>query len=73
MRRNTREKEIATDINVKSSDAGIKIKSSGTLSCNYKDVIKDELGELRDKIAAIEDNGQPFSKRHRKISVKVYV
>ena len=73
MRRKTREKEIATDINVKSSDAGIKIKSSDTLSCNYKDAIKDELSELKDKIAVIEDNRQPFSKRHRKISVKVYI
>lgn len=69
MRRKTREKEIATDINVKSSDAGIKIKSSDTLSCT----IKDELSELKDKIAVIEDNRQPFSKRRRKISVKVYV
>ena len=66
MRRKTREKEIATDINIKSSDA---------LICNYRDAVtvKDELSELKDKIAVIEDNRQPFSKRHRKISVKVYV
>lgn len=64
MRRKTKEKEIAT---------GIKIKSSDTLSCNYKDAIKDELSELKDKIAAIEDDKQPSSKHRRKISVKVYV
>ena len=64
MRQKTREKEIVTDINVKSSD---------TLSCNYKDTIKDELSELKDKIAAIEDDRQPSSKHRRKISVKVYV
>lgn len=66
MKQKTREKEIATDINIKSSD---------TLICNYKDAItvKDELSELKDKIAAIEGNRQPSSKRRRKISVKVYV
>lgn len=57
----------------KETAADIKIKSSDTLSCNYKDAIKDELSELKDKIAVIEDNRQPFSKRHRKISVKVYI
>lgn len=64
MRRKTKEKEIATDI---------KIKSSDTLSNNYKDAIRDELSELKDKIAAIKGDRQPSSKRRRKISVKVYV
>lgn len=75
MGRKTREKEIATDINVKSSDAGINIKSSDVLIYNYKNAVtvKDELSELKDKIAAIEGDRQPSSKRHRKISVKVYV
>lgn len=63
MGRRTKEKE----------DADINIKSSDTLSCNYKDAIKDELSELKDKIAAIEGDRQPSSKRRRKISVKVYV
>ena len=65
MKQKTREKE----------DADINIKSSDSLIYNYKDVVtvKDELSELKDKIAVIEDNRQPFSKRHRKISVKVYV
>ena len=72
MGQRTREKEDA-DINVKSSNASIKIKSSDTLSCNYKDAIKDELSGLKDKIAAIEDDRQPSSKHRRKISVKVYV
>ena len=64
MRRKTREKEIT----------GINIKSSDSLIYNYKDVVtvKDELSELKNKIAAIEDDRQPFSKRRRKISVKVY-
>ena len=65
MRRKTKEREIA----------GINIKSSDSLIYNYKDVVtvKDELSELKDKIAAIEDNRQPSSKHCRKISVKVYV
>ena len=65
MRRKTKERETE----------GINIKSSDALICNYKNAItvKDELSELKDKIAVIEDNRQPFSKRHRKISVKVYV
>ena len=65
MGRKTIEKEIA----------GINIKSSDSLIYNYKDVVtvKDELSELKDKIAAIEDNRQPSSKHRRKISVKVYV
>ena len=66
MGRQTKERETAADINIKSSDA---------LICNYRDAVtvKDELSELKDKIAAIEDDRQPSSKRHRKISVKVYV
>ena len=54
---------------------GINIKSSDALICNYKNAItvKDELSELKDKIAAIEDNRQPSSKHRRKISVKIYV
>lgn len=65
MKQKTREKEIA----------GINIKSSDSLIYNYKDVVtvKDELSELKDKIAAIEGDRQPSSKRRRKISVKVYV
>ena len=65
MKQKTREKEIA----------GINIKSSDSLIYNYKDVvtIKDELSELKDKIAAIEGDRQPSSKRRRIISVKVYV
>ena len=65
MKQKTREKEIA----------GINIKSSDSLIYNYKDVVtvKDELSELKDKIAAIEDNRQPSSKHGRKISVKIYV
>ena len=65
MGRKTKEREIA-DINIKSSDS---------LIYNYKDVVtvKDELSELKDKIAAIEDNRQPSSKHRRQISVKVYV
>ena len=66
MRLKTREKEIATDINIKSSDS---------LIYNYKDVVtvKDELSELKNKIAAIEGDRQPSSKRRRIISIKVYV
>ena len=62
MKQKTREKEIAS----------INIKSSDSLIYNYKDAVtvKDE---LKDKIAAIEGNRQPFSKRRRIISVKVYV
>ena len=62
MKQKTREKEIAS----------INIKSSDSLIYNYKDAVtvKDE---LKDKIAAIEDNRQPSSKHRRKISVKVYV
>ena len=65
MKQKTREKEIA----------GINIKSSDSLIYNYKDVVtvKDELSELKNKIAAIEGNRQPSSKRRRIISVKVYV
>ena len=65
MKQKTREKEIA----------GINIKSSDSLIYNYKDVVtvKDELSELKNKIAAIEGDRQPSSKRRRKISVKVYV
>ena len=65
MKQKTREKEIA----------GINIKSSDSLIYNYKDVVtvKDELSELKDKIAAIEGDRQPSSKRRRIISVKVYV
>ena len=65
MKQKTREKEIA----------GINIKSSDSLIYNYKDVVtvKDELSELKDRIAAIEDDRQPSSKRRRIISVKVYV
>lgn len=47
--------------------------SPNVLSNNYKDAIKDELSELKDKIAAIEDDRQPSSKHRRIISVKVYV
>lgn len=47
--------------------------SHSVLSNNYKDAIIDELNELKDKIAAIEGDRQPSSKRRRKISVKVYV
>ena len=66
MGRKTKERETAADINIKSSDA---------LIYNYRDTvtINDELSELKDKIAAIEDNRQPSSKHRRKISVKVYV
>lgn len=55
--------------------AGINIKSSNSLIYNYKDAVtvKDELSELKDKIAAIEGDRQPSSKRRRIISVKVYV
>ena len=62
MKQKTREKEIAS----------INIKSSDSLIYNYKDAVtvKDE---LKDKIAAIEGNRQPSSKRRRIISVKVYV
>lgn len=65
MKQKTREKETA----------GINIKSSDSLIYNYKNIVtvKDELSELKDKIAAIEDNRQPSSKHRRKISVKVYV
>ena len=65
MKQKTREKEIA----------GINIKSSDSLIYNYKDVVtvKDELSELKNKIAAIEGDRQPSSKRRRIISVKVYV
>ena len=65
MKQKTREKEIA----------GINIKSSDSLIYTYKDVVtvKDELSELKNKIAAIEGNRQPSSKRRRIISVKVYV
>ena len=65
MKQKTREKEIA----------GINIKSSDSLIYNYKDVVtvKDELSELKNKIAAIEGDRQPLSKHRRKISVKVYV
>ena len=65
MKQKTREKEIA----------GINIKSSDSLIYNYKDVVtvKDELSELKNKIAAIKDDRQPSSKRRRIISVKVYV
>ena len=66
MRRKTKERETAADINIKSSDA---------LICNYRDAVtvEDELGELKYKIAAIEDDRQPSSKHRRIISVKVYV
>ena len=47
--------------------------SHSVLSNNYKDAIKDELSELKDRIAAIEGNRQPSSKHRRIISVKVYV
>lgn len=47
--------------------------SHSVLSNNYKDAIRDELSELEDKIAAIEGDRQPSSKRRRIISVKVYV
>lgn len=47
--------------------------SHSVLSNNYKDAIRDELNELKDKIAAIEGDRQPSSKRRRIISVKVYV
>ena len=47
--------------------------SHSVLSNNYKDAIRDELSELKDKIAAIEGDRQPSSKRRRIISVKVYV
>ena len=65
MKQKTREKEIA----------GINIKSSDSLIYNYKDVVtvKDELSKLKNKIAAIEGDRQPSSKRRRIISVKVYV
>ena len=65
MKQKTREKEIA----------GINIKSSDSLIYNYKDVVtvKDELSELKNKIAAIEGDRQPSSKRRHIISVKVYV
>ena len=65
MKQKTREKE----------NAGINIKSSDSLIYNYKDVItvKDELSELKNKIAAIEGDRQPSSKRRRIISVKAYV
>ena len=65
MKQKTREKETA----------GINIKSSDSLIYNYKDAVtvKDELSELKDKIAAIEGDRQPSSKRSRIISVKVYV
>ena len=65
MKQKTREEEIA----------GINIKSSDSLIYNYKDAVtvKDELSELKDKIAAIEGDRQPLSKRRRIISVKVYV
>lgn len=65
MGRRTKEKE----------DADINIKSSNVLSHDYKDAVtvKDELSELKDKIAAIKGDRQPSSKRRRIISVKVYV
>lgn len=65
MGQRTREKE----------DVDINIKSSDSLIYNYKDVVtvKDELSELKNKIAAIEDDRQPSSKHRRIISVKVYV
>ena len=65
MKQKTREKE----------NADISIKSSDSLIYNYKDVVtvKDELSELKDRIAAIEGDRQPSSKRRRIISVKVYV
>ena len=47
--------------------------SHSVLSNNYKDAIRDELSELKDKIAAIEGDRQPSSKRRRIISVKVYI
>ena len=64
MKQKTREKETAS----------INIKFSDSLIYNYKDVVtvKDELSELKDKIAAIEGDRQPSSKRRRIISVKVY-
>ena len=66
MGRKTKERETAADIDIKSSDA---------LICNYRDAVtvKDELSELKYKIAAIEGDRQPSSKRRRIISVKVYV
>ena len=64
MERKTKERENA-DISIG--------YSPNVLSNNYKDAIKDELSELKDRIAAIEGNRQPSSKRRRIISVKVYV
>ena len=64
MKQKTRERENA-DISIGYSHS--------VLSNNYKDAIKDELSELKDRIAAIEGDRQPSSKRRRIISVKVYV
>ena len=64
MKQKTRERENA-DISIG--------YSPNVLSNNYKGAIKDELSELKDRIAAIEGDRQPSSKRRRIISVKVYV